>query len=277
MPNFPFAFGDEMLYICSRMGQKSLYQRFRDWQLNPFPAEKVPSSTPHQCANCGHFFEGNYCPVCGQDREVGRVSWKSVHSSLKSLMGKNGKAGGLIPFVAQLFGRPGYMISDYISGRRKVCDSPVEKLLLMVTCALLVQSVTGFTSSYQDLIKDVEPGVMTKAFTWLTSHMSWAIIIQTALLIFPTWHFFRNSPKHNHHSIPDGIYIQLFMACLVLFFVMLRCMVGDWVLVFIPVYYYIAYRQLFGYGVWGTLWRTLFSILSIFLLFAGIMMAIMYL
>ena len=35
----------------------------------------------------------------------------------------------------------------------------------------------------------------------------------------------------------------------------------------VPIYYFIAYKQLFGYGVWGTLWRTLLAIGIIFYFF----------
>ena len=66
----------------------------------------------------------------------------------------------------------------------------------------------------------------------------------------PTWFFFRCSPRHPRHTFPEGIFIQLFMASL-----MLICITIPPFILLIPVYYYITYRQLFGYSFWGTLWR----------------------
>ena len=63
------------------------------------------------------------------------------------------------------------------------------------------------------------------------------------------------------------------MSSLVLFFVMLRYLLGNWILIFIPVFYFIAYYRLFGYGIWGTLWRTVLSIGFVFYLFGVLMWA----
>jgi len=45
----------------------------------------------------------------------------------------------------------------------------------------------------------------------------------------------------------------------------------------IPVFYFIAYRQLLGYGVWGTFWRTLLCLGSILYFFGIVMMVRMHL
>lgn len=58
------------------MSLKDLYRRFRAWQVEPFRYEDAVER--HTCANCGQSYEGDYCPVCGQKNDVGRVSWKSV-------------------------------------------------------------------------------------------------------------------------------------------------------------------------------------------------------
>ena len=47
------------------MNLKSIYQRFRKWQREPFSYETKPGVKYH-CANCGNTFEGNFCPACGQ-------------------------------------------------------------------------------------------------------------------------------------------------------------------------------------------------------------------
>ena len=254
------------------MDIKGLSQRFRAWQKEPFKF-KAPDGVTHQCANCGTSFEGAYCPVCGQKAGVGPVDWKSVDKDLKSLL-KIKDPGSLVPFILQLFGRTGYMISDYIKGRRKVCDSPVGKLCLIAVAAVLVQSLTGRSVAEETVSAGGFFGFMEKGLQWLSSNLSWAILIQTALLVVPTWMLFRHAPNHPKHTLPEGIYVQVFMSSLILFFVMLRWLLGDWILIFIPIFYFIAYYRLFGYGVWGTIWRTILSIGFVFYLFGVLMWAV---
>ena len=250
---------------------KSLYQRFRAWQLQPFKHKDV-SGKQRKCFNCGHEYEGKFCPVCGQKFDEGPVDWSSVLGDLKDMLNIKDPRG-LLPFVVQLFGRTGYVISDYIAGRQKVCRSPVSSMIGLALCAMLVQGSTEHTPTYQHLFQGGELSFMGGAMNWLSSNLSWAVLIQTLLLVFPTWLLFRYAPRHTRHTIPQGLYIQVFMTSIVLFSVMIRCLVGDVALLIIPIFYYVAYRTLFGYSVWGTLWRTLLCMGSILYLIAILMTA----
>ena len=85
--------------------------------------------------------------------------------------------------------------------------------------------------------------------------------------IFPTWVMFRYSPRHSRHTLPEGFFIQVLFATLMvsLFLLMVPCWfifkqitVLSVIFVVVTLYYIIGYRQLFGYGLWGTVWRLLF-------------------
>ena len=251
------------------MSLKSLYHRFRAWQQKPVTFS-CTSEGDHTCVNCGQVFEGDYCPVCGQKYDVGPASWDSVIKDFMLMRGIG--ARGALSHLLQMLGRPGYLISDYIKGRRRVCTDPLTVLFFLAVFAILILNLVGKGGADETLSAAGSQGVMGFIFQWLSSHLEWAVIIETALLIFPTWLLFRFSPKHTRHTLPDGIYIQLFMGSLVLLFIVLRALIGQWVAVLIPIYYFIAYRQLFGYGIWGTLWRTLLSIGIIFYFFGVAMM-----
>ncbi len=63
------------------------------------------------------------------------------------------------------------------------------------------------------------------------------------------------------------------MSTLVLIFCALGAGVSHWLYLLVPVYYCIAYYQYFGYGVLGTIWRTLLVfadgfLFSVFLIWA---------
>ena len=87
--------------------------------------------------------------------------------------------------------------------------------------------------------------------------------------ILPTWVMFRYSPRHTHHTIPEGFFIQVFfmVICVVLsfLFIPLDYAKSPFLLfsstLVTAVYYVIGYKQLFGYSLWGTLWRQGFVLL----------------
>ena len=56
---------------------KDKYDHFKQWQEQPFEY-RLNSGGVHHCINCGHDFTGNFCPICSQKADLGRVSWRSV-------------------------------------------------------------------------------------------------------------------------------------------------------------------------------------------------------
>jgi hypothetical protein len=62
------------------------------------------------------------------------------------------------------------------------------------------------------------------------------------------------------------------MASVVLVCIALRALISNWLVLLVLISYYVVFRQLFGYGIWGTLWRTVLSIGIVSYVFAVIMM-----
>ena len=257
------------------MDLKALWQRFRSWQQEPFKKDRTKLK-PRQCAGCGASYEGNYCPVCGQKHIVGRMDWRTVYQDIIEILGLH-KPKSVLSFLMQLLGRPGYLIGDYIRGRRYVCGSPIGMLGVLAVTAMLVDSKTVNPKTDWALDLAQGGGWVGGLLQWLSSHLNWAILIQTLLLVFPTWLLFRFAPRNTRHTLPEGIYIQVFMGSLVLICIVLRNLVSNWMLILLPIFYFIAYYQLFGYGIWGTLWRTLLSFGVILSLFGMVMMVRLHL
>lgn len=240
------------------MDLKTLYRRFRAWQIEPYHF-KYESEKSHKCFNCGEEFTGNFCPVCGQYYNEGPVDWSpddEVHKPLWGLL----EPGTLLSFIIQLIGRPGYMISDYLKGRKQVTCSPLEVLYYFGAAAFFVFSFTGKDGSGWVQYVEGRYNVIGKGLEWMLNHLDWAILIVTTFHILPVWLLFRFAPKHSHHKLKEGFYIQAFMAPLVLICLMLRALISDWLILLIPLYAFVVYHQLFGYGLWGTLWRTLLGL-----------------
>ena len=114
---------------------------------------------------------------------------------------------------------------------------------------------------------DVYGGQTTEGFdNWNRTHFAWTYFLIALLGILPTWVLFRYAPLHTRHTLPQGFFIQVFLCVLNLvlsFIILLPFLLINYTVYFyvswaaLLIYYVIAYKQLFGYGIWGTLWRVL--------------------
>ena len=252
------------------MDIKALYQCFRAWQIEPYQF-KYETEKSHRCFNCGKQFEGNYCPVCGQYYNEGPVDWTPEEKPHKPLWGLF-EPDTIGSFILQILSRPGYMISDFLNGRKKVAGSPLSMMYYVAAAVLVVLSLVGKSGSDMIGSMDRDLGFYGVCLQWMSEHIDWAVLIQAVLLIIPVWVLFRFAPKHSHHKLKEGFFIQAFMTSVVLACIMLRALISDWLILLVPICNFIAYRQLFGYGFWGTLWRTLLSMGIIMFIFAVISM-----
>lgn len=262
------------------MDIKKIYQRFRQWQLDPFDHE-FSSQETHHCVNCGHDFVGNYCPYCSQKQGLGRITWKSVARSVAEVWGIHSRS---LPFsVVQLFLRPGYFISDYIQGKRQVTFPPVKMLAIIAVLGVIVDFLTGAIHGMIRINPEEKMSYISNAFAWLNVYLNGAFpppsdylsevmiwlnkhpdvlsLIMLSFLIIPNYFIFRFAPRNTRHSIPQGFFIQVFSTVVFLILNMLYDITSMGWLVFIlgAVLVFVTYKQLFGYSVWGTLWRVVMA------------------
>ena len=258
------------------------YHRFRQWQRQPF--EYHDSHDHHGCCNCGAESDNNYCPRCGQKASYGPITWHSVWQGVMDVWGVGTRS---LPYTLwQLLSRPGYLIRDYISGKRQVSFPPVKMLVVVAVAFFFVGNwfFPEFWGEFQETEDDVstETAVLYYMETfgiWLSQHYEWAFLVAFSSLIIPTWFVFRSAPRYPRHTLPQGFFIQVFMTNQFL----LWLFIGSLVLrllqitdVDVPVMLIstmslvllIDYHQLFGYGWWGTAWRIVVAVVMIsFLLY----------
>lgn len=245
------------------MNLKETLGRFRTWQNKPYH-NSDEEQEEHRCANCGNVFRGNYCPVCRQDAKDGRITWKWVGKSILDVWGLDSRS--LPNTLLQLFIRPGRLIGAYLDGQHQICYKPFNMLFILAIFYVVVQQLLGW--DYAATPEDKGGKVVQMVFEWVSEHPAWNAMLISVAMIIPTWLFFRFAPRHTRHTLPEGIFIQLFMNILILVIVFLSEFFNLFYLL-IPVYYYIAYRQLFGYRPWGTVWRILlcFAVWGLFFFF----------
>lgn len=245
------------------LGQiRKFYERFKRWQQSPRDYEFASGETQH-CQNCEHDFTGNYCPYCSQKAGEGPINWRSVRQSFMDIWGLGSRS--MPRSIWHLLLRPGYLISDYIDGKRQVSFPPVKMLFFVAVIVVLfvfylIPFLLGSTF-------DVYGGSFTDGINnWIQAHFAWTYFGMAILGILPTWILFRHAPRHTRHTLPQGFFIQIFLCVLnlvVSFIILLPLLLINYtvylyvawaILIF---YYVITYKQLFGYSILGTLWRVL--------------------
>ncbi len=240
---------------------KDKYEQFRHWQRQP--VKFVNSDEEHCCNCCGTTYTGNFCPCCAQKSTIGHISWKSVHQGVMDIWGLGTRS--LLFSIWHLLLRPGYFISDYINGKRQVSFPPVKMLFIVTVIYSLVAywffpQVLGI--SFNE-IGDEGRKLMGEYVKWYESHFSWAMLLMSILAIIPTWVMFRYAPRNTRHTLPEGFFIQILLSVIIVvldFFLIpinlispqARSIIASLITM---LYYIIAYKQLFGYGLWGTFWR----------------------
>ena len=249
------------------MTLKERHKRFKAWQLNPFDWS-FDENEPHHCVNCDNDFTGNYCPHCSQKAGLKKISWKSVLQSTAEVWGMGNRS--LLYSLWQLIWRPGYFISDYINGKRQVSFPPVKMLVVMGVISVLIDNLFGINEFNEAASSS---SLTNQFFAWIKSSPGWGWLIMTCFFIIPTWCLFRYAPRNTKHTLPQGFFITVFMAIQVLIVDDLADSFGDFFYILIPLCYFYAYRQLFGYGFWGNFWRVVITLVSGFL-FATLAMTI---
>ena len=250
----------------------------REREKSPFTYE-FKDEDVHHCINCFHDFTGNYCPYCSQAAGTSRITWKSIFESFLDLWDFTTRS---VPSTLwQLLYRPGYLIRDYLRGQRLASFPPIKMLLVI---ALFTGLIDHFFIPEEEIenpktevqVADKATGMEEKevdydelidiADAWARSNQGWARLMVCSFMILPTWLLFRRSKRFPRHTMPEGFYLQVFVSPLMLIIALLN-EVHDIFYILFPLYYFYCYRQLFGYGFWGTLWRLLICFLFFFIAF----------
>ncbi len=260
---------------------KDYRDSYRKWKQHP--VDYSYTGEKYRCSCCGEEHEGNYCPLCGQKATMGPVTWKSVWEGVMELWGLHSRS---LPYTAwQLLFRPGHLMRDYVTGKRQVSFPPV-KMLVLLGVVIYLLGHWFFPKEYSHEMSEITSTgtlyFMDYAWNWLKGHEEWFTLFVFSALILPTWFLFRHAPLLKRHTLPQGFFIQVFVAnqSMVLELAMLLLAL---VLFFVPygyfkyliialllIYLFIDYKQLFGYSSWGTIWRFLAILVILSLITADV-------
>lgn len=91
------------------------------------------------CRNCGHSFTGSYCPNCGQNRDTPRFV---IRSAVKNVLGgMTNIDSGFGYTLIELLTRPGYMIHDFMAGKRVRYFRPFQTMFVLAAIYILLVQI----------------------------------------------------------------------------------------------------------------------------------------
>jgi len=234
------------------------YHRFCRWQHEVPHYVNRHEDTVQHCHNCGTAFADNFCPRCGQRAEVGRVGWDSLKENIVLLWGLDSRSLSYTLF--QLLTRPGYLVRDYISGRRQVSFPPVKMLVIVSLFMVIFESVFHLENEVVSIHFNIPE--IDNVIKWFNDNKSWGTLFYQIFFILPTWVVFRFAPGYPRHTLPEGFFLQVFVSTQSLLLTFLDYLSADFENVVATIFLIITYRQLFGYSWWGTLWRLIITVLT---------------
>lgn len=238
-------------------------ERIEKWE-NTVPAVDATDER-NVCQNCGHEYVGRYCPMCGQSAHTHRLTLGNIirdffeqglHLSIKRL-----------PFTLKhLLTRPGKMIGEYLDGHRSYYYPPVKMLFILSVVVLILRKILPINIHENNPEGIAFLGFIEEA---LNHHRAYSIVVIQLIATWGSWLAFRHSPLRPKTTLAENFVIQIYISCamtvigiatmLVLFEANTVSIYGvnEWIFV---LFYFFTFKQLFGFGWWGTLWRTIVAI-----------------
>ena len=185
--------------------------------------------TPQHCLNCGKDFQGAYCPYCGQSHSTRRITWGSFWRTF--VMTGIGLQGTLPRTLLELFYRPGYLIRDYLAGKRQHYINPFRCLLLLAAIFILLGStplggdIKASTSEFgasvsQGLTTSAQEQAATKMMTDAMTELIYANfgtfnLLLILMMTLPLWLVFRKQGQYarQHLNLSEAATTMAFVGC----------------------------------------------------------------
>ena len=202
-------------------------------QKGIFTEKKIiePEGKQH-CLNCGADFEGAFCPHCGQYWRVQRVTARSI---LDLIVTNITSINANMPrTILDLFYRPGYLIADYLRGRRKNYSNPFSLIFVLAALFLILDqyvmqdNVREASIEYSNAIGEgLNKSLGTEDHQYdsnqytpellnlIYDHLGLFSILMIPMLTLPFWLAYRKKGQYrdNPINIYESTIVIAFISC----------------------------------------------------------------
>lgn len=137
------------------------------------------------CKNCGNVFDGNYCNQCGQSAKTKRINHEFLWEDIQHGILHYDKGIGYS--LKKLFEKPGYIIEEYIAGKRVNHFRPISMVIIMSTIYALIYHLLDLN---QRVALDESSGlILEKIF----EHYYWFVVATIPLYAITTYIMFKRT------------------------------------------------------------------------------------
>ena len=227
------------------------------------------------CLNCGYSLpDGLFCPQCGQKRPHRLTPGHVAHEILHVFTHADNT---IIGFVPQILLRPGYVVADYLAGRRKRYFNPFQFLLLVVglaaAAALLLNYYDGTGAEMRQRFTGRMPAEnlerMVAYFHYVGKYYNiWWLLLLLPTYALLTWLVYRNQGWNYaeaffvHVIIGSVFHLLLAVVLLGLWALHTRALASSNIasslqVAIITIYLVLVGRQALGLAWGGAVWRSL--------------------
>lgn len=203
---------------------KERWRRFRQWQQTPVQVPPFDINEQHVCLNCEESYNGHYCPRCGQSSDVSRLNYKTAARGFMDVWGMGSR--GLFNSIYHLLARPGYMIADYLHGRRQPYFPPFKMFFVLTAIAILVAHVfnidnhvtlvRGFEEAQGSDIKEVAKYMFATWLYKIQEIMDYNVALTHVVMVFFCTMLFRmmfpNSPRMGKLTVSEHFYALIMIT-----------------------------------------------------------------
>ncbi len=138
-----------------------------------------------KCKNCGNVFEGKYCNQCGQSAKTHRIGLEFLWEDIQHGILHYDKGIGYS--LKKLFEKPGYIIEDYIEGKRIGHFRPISMVIILATIYALIYHLLDLNN--RSGLDESSGLILEKVF----EHYYWFVVATIPLYALTTWLVFKKS------------------------------------------------------------------------------------
>ena len=268
---------------------KQSWSKFKDWRSRVRQRQrdghvtenKDLSSCPEcTCMNCGHTYQGHNCPNCGQAATTRRITMRTaLHNMMVTLIGGDSV---FLRTCGHLLYRPGYMIRDFLCGKRTRYFRPVQMLLCLLTLYALL---TFFINDNSVLLNDMhnlkfddanKEATFSQATQTLSNFLSNKVafsLVFAFISVLPYKLLFRRyaiawpDGEQRKMNTAEHFFTLIYLSCLNLLvgFILMplqwipgtESFLADFEIILPFVLFTWAYRQIYRIGWLNSLWRNI--------------------
>lgn len=171
------------------------------------------------CKNCGHIVEGNYCGNCSQSADTARFKTKSFFDDLA--YGITNSNRGILYTLCSLFTRPGYMMAEYLAGKRVRHFRPMPMLVILAglygllnhfcEINILDANVNPDVEELKTIAKTYSNPIIKTIVDWVKS-TTFTTIIMLPMYALASMAVFRKTVSVRY-NFAEYLFMGAYMAC----------------------------------------------------------------